>query len=133
MIKYYQQQEDRYSTTIFKEVNKEINKEQRNATAKRKINGKVIFYNIIELAVEPTTVYDHPLFNNKITKAIERGIVVATSDASFFFIQMARYQYITDYQKEETLSNKLYHKKQVENTIVGAEAIILLELIEVLK
>ena len=46
---------------------------------------------------------------------------------------MAGYWCITDCQKEEILSNKLYYKKWAENTIVGVEAIILLELIEVLE
>ena len=82
-IKYYQQQEDRYSTIILKEVNEEINKELRNSIAERKINGKVIFYNIIRLAVEPTIVYDHPPFNNEIIRAIEGRIVVAASDALY--------------------------------------------------
>jgi len=68
-------------TTIFKEVNEEINKKWRNVIAERKINRKVIFYNVIELAVELTIVYDHPPFNNKI-KRVERGIAVAASDAS---------------------------------------------------
>ena len=46
---------------------------------------------------------------------------------------MARYWYITNYQKETKSSNKLYHKKWADNTIVGAESIVLLELIEVLE
>ena len=96
MIKYYQRQEDRYGTTIFKEVNKEINKEWRNALAERKTNKKVIFYNVIRLAVEPIIVYNHPPFNNEITRAIERGIVVTALDASCKDRQMARYWCITD-------------------------------------
>jgi len=80
-----------HSTIIFKEVNEEINKEWRNAIAERKINRKVIFYNVVGLAVEPTIVYDYSPFNNEITRAIERGIVVAASDASCKDRQIARY------------------------------------------
>ena len=90
-IKYYQWQEDRYGTIIFKEINEEINKEWRNAIAERKISGKVIFYNIIGLLVEPLIVHDHLPFNNKIARAIERGIAVAASDASCKDRQMAEY------------------------------------------
>jgi len=40
---------------------------------------------------------------------------------------------IRDKNKQLLLSNTLYHKKWQDNTIVGAEVIVLLELIEVLE
>ena len=46
---------------------------------------------------------------------------------------MAGYWILTDKKRKFEIKNTVYYKKWVNNTIVGAEIIMLLELFEVLK
>jgi len=73
------------------------------------------------------------LFNERIVEAIENELVYAASDASVKNGQMAGCWMIRNESNELLLQNHLYHKEWENNTIVGAEAITLLELIEVIE
>ena len=74
-----------------------------------------------------------PLFNERIVEAIENELAYTASDASVKNGQMAGCWTIRNESNELLLQNHLYHKEWENNTIVGAEAITLLELIEVIE
>ena len=68
----------------------------------------------------------------KIKESIENETAHAASDASLKCGRMGGHWVITDQKNEEVIENTLYHKAWRNNTIKGAEAIVLLELVMVL-
>jgi len=73
------------------------------------------------------------LFNTQITAAIQSNTVYAVSDASMKYQQIGEHWIITNKEKTTELKNTLYHKCWNDNTCKGVEAIVLLELIEVIE
>ena len=68
-----------------------------------------------------------------IESAIHTKTAIGVIDANVKHTQMSRKWILACKNKSFELSNILYHKNWLENTRVGAEAIALLELLEVVK
>ena len=73
------------------------------------------------------------IFSEKIKEAIESEEAYAASDASLKNKKVGGHWIITDAQMSEVIDNTLYHNRWGFNTIKGAEAIMLLELMSVLR
>ena len=72
-------------------------------------------------------------FNEIITQSIENGIAIAASDALMKEDQMASFWCLTAMNLQTEISRELYFKEWNNNTIRGAEVIVLLELLQVLE
>ena len=73
--------------------------------------------------------YPPPPFNQEITEMIIQSRALAASDASVRDREIGGVWIIKKISGEEVLSNRIYHKKQTDNSSKLAEALILLELI----
>ena len=69
---------------------------------------------------------------DKIKASIENEKAHAATDASLKLGRMGGHWIVTDEKNEEILDNTIYHKAWRNNTIKGAEAIVLLELVTML-
>ena len=74
----------------------------------------------------------YPLFNHEITEMIYYSRALAASDTSVKDREMGRVWMIMKNNREEVLSNRLYHKKWAENSSKSVEALLLLELVQVI-
>ena len=92
--------------------------------------GRLTVYSHLGWNVQPSQRDYYPAFNDTIVEAIQRGEAYAASDASVKNGRMARVWIIKNLEEEELLKHNIYHKDWSENTVVGAEAITLLALIE---
>ena len=72
------------------------------------------------------------LFNQEIIEMVHHSRALAASDTSVKDGEIGRVQMIIKNNGEEVLSNKLYHKKWAENLSKSAEALLLLELLQVI-
>jgi len=82
---------------------------------------------------QPSNQHYSPPYNEEITKAIEEGKAYAASDASVSEGEMARFWYIKDSENKSLLQNLIYHREWQNNSTEEAEAITLLELMEVIE
>ena len=72
-------------------------------------------------------------FNENITQIIRKLKVLAATDASVKDGKMGEAQIISNYNGNLLSRNKLYHKIWNENSNISVEALILLELIQVIE
>ena len=96
-------------------------------------NGKADLYDALLMNICPSIVFSPPPFNQRIAKAIDESKAFTASDASAKKGVMTGHWCIKNNQQQTLLKNHLCHKKWYDNAIVGAEAIVLLDLIEVLE
>jgi len=132
----YQRIENHRKESMYKKSNEPtINEEEyNNAIVEIKASGEAIIHDIIFIHQWPTTNQqnnDNP-FNEQITQAIQTNSIKAATDASCKNNQMTGHWRIESEDRSIKLENTLYHKEWGANTIVGAEVITLLELLEVI-
>ena len=105
----------------------------KNAIATKHDNGRVEIHDVIPFNASPSAIQSPPPFNEAITKSIEESKAYAASDASAKDGVMSGYWCIRDINKQLLMCNTMYHKQWQDNTVVGAESIVLLELMEILE
>ena len=108
--------------------------EYNNAIIEAKASGEMITHDIIFSHQWPTINehrYDNP-FNQQITQAIQNNTIKAATDASCKNNEMTGHWIIETIDRSTKLENTLFHKEWGANTIVGAEVITLLEMLEVI-
>ena len=66
-------------------------------------------------------------------EAIENRKAYAATDVAINNGKIGGYWILVDTERRHIMQNTLYHKRWGENTVKGAEAIVLLELIIVIK
>ena len=98
-----------------------------------KENREVIVHSIFPLEIEIEQRNYDPLFSGEIEVAIRGRKAYAASDAAMKYNQMGGYWKIINTEIKYEISNTLYHKEWGKNTVVGAEVIVMLELLVVLE
>ena len=99
----------------------------------REPNGVMQIESIFLLQISMHNVQQSAEIPVKIKEAIEKEEAYAAADASLKEGRMGGHWILTDDKKGEIIENTLYHKAWRDNTIKGAEAIVLLELVTVLR
>jgi len=105
-----------------------------NAIVEFKASGQAIVCDIIYSSRWPL-INMHEInipFNDQITQAIQANDLIAASDASCKNEEMTGHWIIASMDRSIKVENTIYHQTWGDNTIVGAEAITLLELLEVI-
>ena len=95
-------------------------------------NGSMIIRSIIHNEIEGQEIAPPP-FNEHITRKVREAKIIAASDASVKSGSIVGYWIVADVERENTLSKELYHKLWTQNTSILAEALALLQLINVIE
>ena len=103
-----------------------------NTIAHRYSNQRVEIYDILKYNSRLNNTNFIPPLNKEISRVIIEGKAYAATDSSMDDREMAGYWCIKDIDQRLLIHNTIYHKEWKDNTCKGAEAITLLELIEVI-
>ena len=98
-----------------------------------KENREVIVHSVFPQEIEIEWRNYDPLFIRKIEGATRERNVYTASDATIKYNQMGGHWKIINTEIKYEISNILYYKEQSKNTVVGAEVIVMLELLVVLE
>ena len=125
------------SRTYGRDMHEECEKperEWRGALMERKENGEVIVHSVMPPEFDFGESADcSPEFAAGIKSAIRESKAYAASDASMKNKQMGGYWRLMNADSKEETRNTLHHKEWDKSTIVGAEAIVLLDLLAMLE
>jgi len=136
-IQYYQKVTEGNNNNRYKQVQYQPNEQEQfhNIIAEMKPSGRTIISDIIRRSQWPITTTQETSnpFNQQITEAIENGEMLAATDASCKNNSMTGHWMLITTRQTNLTERTIYHKQWHPNTIVGAETITLLELVEVIN
>jgi len=132
---YYIRNENQGRDVIYSKTNEDPEEtEFNNIIAEKRPSGKIIIYNEIISSHWPSRSNETNIpFNSQISRAIQNDEIVAASDASCKWKSMTGHWIIASTNENIRIENTIFHRSWGNNTIVGAEAITLLELVEVIS
>ena len=131
--KYYKRKENNHGKSRYFQINSNIDADWREIIISKHQNGSIEIINVMPPRSEYNENEIYVPFNERITSAIQSRTAIGVTDASAKHGQMGGYWIFTSTTKAFEIKNTLYHKYWAENTCVGAEAIVLLELIHMIE